>query len=93
MDILNGPGYWMNEQSGVLRPAVERYLQGETLSEPDIAALRAYIRQWIMNPAWDLNPHGTDGLPGLRDMVDSLTNRKQIDLWSERALDVCIDPW
>ena len=90
---MSAPRYWANEQSGALRPAVERYLKGETLSPADIAALRAYIRQWIMSPAWDLNPHGTSELQPLRDMVDSLNSRAQIELWTDRAVEACVDPW
>jgi hypothetical protein len=83
------PGYWRSEQSGVLKPSVERYLLNAELSIRDIALLRNYIRQWICSPVWD----GHDELAALRDMVDSLTSRKQIDLWTERANDMGIDPW
>lgn len=85
----------MKEQSGSLAPAVERYLRHEPLSPQDISLLRAYIRQWIMSPSWDLNPHPSadDLLKPLRDMVDSLTSRKQIDLWTKRAIDAGVDPW
>ncbi|HSR77787.1 MAG TPA: hypothetical protein VLN57_14495, partial [Xanthobacteraceae bacterium] len=46
------PGFWMYETSGTLRPAVEAYLKHERLTEANIAALRAYLRQWIAAPAW-----------------------------------------
>ena len=82
------PGFWMNETSGVLKPAVERYLRDEPLSANDIAALRAYLRQWIMKGDF----RGPE-IQGLRDMIDSLTSREQIHLWTERALDAGIDPW
>lgn len=91
------PHYWMNETSGILRPAVEAYLGGEDPMTPaHIAALRAYIRQWIMAPAWDTNPDGSATgraeLAGLRGSVDSLTNRQQFNRWLHRALDLGIDP-
>jgi hypothetical protein len=78
----------MHETSGVLRPAVERYLRGERLSLRDIGALRAYLRQWITKGDF----RGPE-IAGLRNMVDSLTSREQIELWTERAMHVGIDPW
>jgi hypothetical protein len=83
---MNEPGFWMYETTGVLRPAVERYLEGESLSDADIAALRAYIRQWIFADVWK-------GVDELRNAVDGLTTREAIDEWTERALDLAIDPW
>jgi len=44
------PFYWMFETTGVLRPAVEAYLNHGEMTEPQIAALRAYLRQWIAGP-------------------------------------------
>ena len=32
------PGFWMNETSGVLRPAVLAFLNGGPMTAPDIAA-------------------------------------------------------
>jgi hypothetical protein len=90
---MNGPGYWMNEASGVLRPAVEAYLQGHPMSRREIGAMQAYLRQWIMSPVWNENPHGGHAeLAGLRDLVNSLTTQAQISLWLHRAMDLGIDP-
>jgi hypothetical protein len=79
------PGYWMNETSGVLRPAVEAYLNNEPMSEEEIAAMRAYLRQWIAGF------HGDDAAD-LAARVDKLTSRKPITDWLNDALAVGIDP-
>jgi hypothetical protein len=81
------PGYWMNETSGVLRPAIEAYLAGGPLTEAQIAALRAYLRQWIAGP-WGKSP----GLDKLRESVDGLTSRRAIVRWLDLAMDENIDP-
>lgn len=81
------PGYWMHETSGVLRPAVERYLPELPLSEADIAALRAYLRQWIAAPAWE-----GERIAELRRGIDGLTSRLTIDRWLDDALRLGIDP-
>lgn len=44
---MTGPGYWMNETSGVLRPAVEAYLNGTEMTPGQIVAMRGYLRQWV----------------------------------------------
>jgi hypothetical protein len=77
--------YWMNETSGVLKPAVMAYLKGGELTAPQIAALRAYLRQWIMAGDWI-------GAGLLRDDVDRLASRGEISAWLARALELGIDP-
>jgi hypothetical protein len=93
---MTAPGYWVYETSGVLRPAIEAYLNDEPLTEQHIAALRAYCRQWISSDVWDLNPH-MDGeerawLVEMRAAVDTLTTRAAISRWLERAADAGMDP-
>jgi hypothetical protein len=95
--MIGGPGYWMNETSGVLRSAVEAYLRhDDPLPEAHVAALRAYLRQWVMSPVWDQNPHATETdreiLAELRHGVDRLLTREAIDLWLYEADAFGIDP-
>lgn len=81
------PGYWMYETSGVLRPAVFAYFGGEPMSDEQIAALRAYLRQWINSPAWL-----GDKVAKLRAEVDNLTSREAIRKWLQIAEAEGIDP-
>lgn len=82
------PGYWRNETSGVLRPAVKRYLDGEQLSATDIAVLSAYLRQWVTKGDF----HGP-AIRTLRYAADTITCREHINVWTDLALDAGIDPW
>jgi hypothetical protein len=84
---MNAPGYWMHETSGVLRPAVERYLHHKPMTAADIAAIRAYLRQWIAAPGWR-----GDGIDELRQRIDALTTREAIRGWLDTADDLGIDP-
>ena len=90
------PGYWMAETSGVLRPAVEAYLDGGPLTAEHIASLRAYLRQWIMAEVWDGNPHAGGEerarLANLRAGIDDLTTRAAIARWLDDATDIGLDP-
>jgi hypothetical protein len=81
------PGYWMHETSGVLRPAVEAFLTGMPMTEEQIAAMRAYLRQWINAPAW----RGPE-IENLRSMVPGITSRDRLDFWLNEALACGIDP-
>lgn len=85
--VYEPPGYWMYETSGVLRPAVETYLYGEPMTAAQIAAMRAYLRQWIFAPVWQGAEVGE-----LRERIDGLTTREAIAAWLDDA-DACgIDP-
>lgn len=81
------PGYWMHETSGVLRPAVEAYLNGEPMTDEQIAVMRAYLRQWIAAPVWV-----GDGVELLRATVDDIACRHGIDIWLDAAMKEGIDP-
>jgi hypothetical protein len=81
------PGYWMYETTGVLKPAVHRYLHRKPLEAHHIAALRAYFRQW-MEGDWDWAPE----IAELTIDVDTLHSREAIDDWYHRAIAAGIDP-
>ena len=81
------PGYWMNETSGRLRPAIEAYVKGDALNEAEIAAIRAYLRQWIEAPVWQ-GPAIND----LRAGIDGLVSRQAIHDWLADAVEAEIDP-
>jgi hypothetical protein len=83
----HGPGYWMYETSGALRPAIVAYLQHEPMTDEMIAAMRAYLRQWIMAPDW-----GGPAVDALRAGIEGLTSRQAISRWLDIALDENIDP-
>lgn len=79
-------GYWMNETSGVLRPVVERYLNGGALNANDVAVMRAYLRQWMAGSF--RGPMIDD----LRARVDEIRTTDDLVRWLEDALDAGIDP-
>jgi len=80
------PGYWMNETSGVLRPAVEAYLRREPMTPNQIAAMRAYLRQW-MQADW-----AGPMIDPLRSKIEEITTQANINEWMKMALRENIDP-
>lgn len=85
---MREPGYWMYESTGVLRPAVEAYLRGDDMTPDQIAAMRAYLRQWIYAPHWRGSPY----LEALRRTVDGLKTPDAITAWRNLALGIGMDP-
>lgn len=81
------PPFWLYETTGVLRPAVEAYLKGKQMTPFGIAALRAYLRVWIMSPVWI-----GDDVDLLRRDLEGLTSVPAIDAWIRKAIDLGIDP-
>jgi hypothetical protein len=82
------PGYWRYESTGVLRPAVEAYLSGGPMTPEQIAAMRAYCRQWI-NAPW---PGDAANVEQLRRLVDHIDSRPTLAAWIAAATDLGIDP-
>jgi hypothetical protein len=87
IDCADAPGFWRNETSGVLRPAVEAYLKGEPLSLNQIAAMRAYLRQWMRKGDWR-----GERIEDLREAVERIRRRRDIDVWLQLAAAEGIDP-
>lgn len=87
MTATTRPGYWLFETSGVLRPAVEAYLNEEPMTMQQTAAMRAYLRQWI---AGDWAPSSVLGR--LREDINKLTTRRAIQHWLSLAQTEGIDP-
>lgn len=83
---MDAPGYWMNEVSGVLKPAIMAYLNRDEMTGHQIAAVRAYLRQWI-NADWK-GPM----IDVLRTDVEAITTREDITHWLELAESQAIDP-
>jgi hypothetical protein len=80
------PGFWMDETSGVLRPAVEAYLNHDAMTPAQIAAMRAYLRQWMQGDWMG------DGIDDLRNGVNDITNQTALRRWLQSAYDLSIDP-
>ena len=81
------PGFWMNETSGRLRPAVEAYLEGRHMTREQIAAMRAYLRQWINAPGF-LGPE----VETLRNLVHHIDSRVTLAAWLASAVAAGCDP-
>ena len=80
------PGYWQNETSGVLQPAVKAYLAGTPMTDNQIAAMRAYLRQWMTGAF--IGPYANT----LRVMIDQIVDQPSLEAWMRLAHATAIDP-
>jgi hypothetical protein len=86
--MTSRPGFWMDETSGMLRPAIEAFLHDRPMTDDQVAAMRAYLRQWIEADDW----HEGLALDNLRASIDRLTSREAISQWLALAEQIGIDP-
>jgi len=90
------PKYWQHETGGLLRVAIENYLNGRTMTVRDVALMRAYLCQWIDSPVWDLNPvldaRAIAALTGLRTSARAIRTVADIHRWIHYALNEGQDP-
>lgn len=82
------PNYWMNESSGVLKPAVESYLRGGRLDQGQVRLMRAYLLQWVLSPVW----MGGDELEALQAGVRAIKTETDVRIVIEKAIDLGMDP-
>lgn len=87
IELGHRPFHWIHETTGILRPAVEAYLGGDTMTTAQVATMRAYLRQWIAAPAW----RGRR-VRFLRRSIDSLASQEAIASWIKIAEEEGIDP-
>jgi hypothetical protein len=80
------PGYWQDEQSGILAPVVHRSLAGGMLDSLEIGVMRAYLRQWMAGE------FRGPKVVALRRDVETIASTEDLDAWLERALEAGIDP-
>lgn len=81
------PFHWRHKAPPGLIFAITAYLNGHPLSAADMAALQAYLRQWIEAPGF----RGFT-VDELRREVDGLTTRKAVTAWLHKADSAGVDP-
>ena len=82
------PGYWIDETSGVLKPVVLAYLNGQQLKPPEVATMRAYLRQWLELGDW----RGGEEMHELRRRIDVMITTQDVHEWIRLATDLGMDP-
>lgn len=87
-DHPDAPKFWMRETSGVLKPVVKAYLDGDPLDVHQIDLMQCYLHQWVRSPVWA--PSGA--LEVLRLRVVTIATREDIDAAIEAAVALAMDP-
>jgi hypothetical protein len=84
----DAPKYWLFETSGALVPVVRKYLESQALTDSEIAAMRAYLWQWVKSPVW--GPSGL--LEALRLRVAAIQTAEDINAALLAAEALGMDP-
>jgi hypothetical protein len=87
-DHPDAPKFWMYETSGVLKPVVQAYLNGERLRPEQVRLMRDYLCQWVCSPVW--GPSGS--LEALRLRVAAIETGQDIDDCIQVCVDLGMDP-
>lgn len=87
----NTPLFWMDEQSGRLREAIQSFyaesLGTGTCEAQELRLVIAYIQYVIDAPCWQ-----GPGMPALRDQAKTLRSVADINALIKACLDEGIDP-
>lgn len=94
LDHPQAPRFWRHEVSGVLERPITRFLKNGGLSADDILLIRAYLRQWIDSPLWDIDidDDGRRDLAELRTLARLILTRRDIHQWIDKAVGLGMDP-
>ena len=95
-DSPQAPKYWMYEEGDQLKPAIVAFINGERLTVRQVAFMRAYLRQWIESPVWEMNPTATEDdrteLAAIRDRVRRISSDSDIGRCVTMMVDAGMDP-
>jgi metallophosphoesterase superfamily enzyme len=83
------PYFWMEEQSGVLAPAINKYMNGESLNQQDLNLLRQYLRQYLERAVLT----GDAKRQLLLDRVAKLRSGRDIERFAEELAEYGVEPF
>lgn len=88
-DVQKPPRFWMEEQSGTLAEAVERYMQGEVLSVDHRDLIKLYLRQYLERAVLGTNARRER----LLARVDTLRSRQDIERFADDLSEIGVEPF
>ncbi|HEX5689055.1 MAG TPA: hypothetical protein VFX76_03590 [Roseiflexaceae bacterium] len=88
-EVERPPHFWMTEQSGVLEPAVEAYLNGEALSTAALGLIKQYLHQYIERALMA----GEANRGALLRRVEALRNSRDVERFAEELSEYGVEPF
>jgi hypothetical protein len=83
------PHFWMTEETGVLSAAVEAYFDGERLTPPQVAVIKAYLRQYIERAM--LTADAKRHL--LLQQIEKLRTTREIERFADEVAEYGVEPF
>jgi hypothetical protein len=88
-EVERPPHFWMTEQSGLLEPAVEAYLNGEALSPAELDLIKQYLRQYIERAMMS----GEANRGALLRRAEALRNSRDIERFADELSEYGVEPF
>jgi hypothetical protein len=88
-EVERPPHFWMTEQSGLLEPAVEAYLNGEPLSAAALDLIKQYLRQYLERALMA----GAANRGALLRRTEALRNSREIERFADELSEYGVEPF
>lgn len=82
--VAKPPRFWMEEQTGVLAPAVEAYLDGERLNTAQVEVIKVYLKQYVERAMLT----GGANKPGLVRKIDKLKSSADLERFADEVAEL-----
>ncbi|MEF3275693.1 MAG: hypothetical protein K6356_15090 [Chloroflexus sp.] len=87
--VARPPRFWMEETTGILAAAVERYMQGEPLSADQLDVIKLYLKQYLERAVIE----DSADRKRLLSRIDRLRTTRDIERFADELSEVGVEPF
>lgn len=87
--VARPPRFWMEETTGRLAAAVERYMQGEPLTADQLEVIKLYLTQYLERAVIE----GSADRKRLLSRIDRLRTTRDIEHFADELSEVGVEPF
>ncbi len=87
--VARPPRFWMEETTGRLAVAVERYMQGEPLTADQLEVIKLYLTQYLERAVIE----GSADRKRLLSRIDRLRTTRDIERFADELSEVGVEPF
>ncbi|OAN45518.1 hypothetical protein A6A03_14225 [Chloroflexus islandicus] len=87
--VARPPRFWMEETTGRLAAAVERYMQGEPLTADQLEVIKLYLTQYLERAVIE----GSADRKRLLSRIDRLRTTRDIERFADELSEVGVEPF
>ncbi|WP_322493860.1 hypothetical protein [Chloroflexus sp.] len=87
--VARPPRFWMEETTGRLATAVERYMQGEPLTADQLEVIKLYLTQYLERAVIE----GSADRKRLLSRIERLRTTRDIERFADELSEVGVEPF